>query len=90
MSRRLLAGVEPVSSAAGDRLAAEQALNGREVLFGERLGGRHQRRLVTVLDRAQHRVQRHDRLAAADLAHQQPLHRRRCARSSAIVAIARS
>ena len=61
----------------GHRLAAEQPLDRREVLLGERLGRRHQRRLVAVLDRAQHRVQRDHRLAAADLAHQQPLHRPR-------------
>ena len=46
------------------------------MLLGERLGRRHQRALEAVLDRAQHRVQRDDGLARADLAHQQPLHRR--------------
>ena len=51
-------------------------MNRREVLLGERLRGRHQRRLVSVADRLQHRVQRHHCLAAAHLAHQQPLHRR--------------
>ncbi len=58
-----------------DRLAAEQPLDRREVLFGERLGRRHQRRLEAVLDRPQHREQRDHRLAAADLAHQQALRR---------------
>ena len=58
-------------------LVAEQALQRRKVLFGERLGRRHQRRLLVLVDGAQHRVERHDRLAAADLAHQQPLHRDR-------------
>ena len=88
---RRRAGVEPVSSAQRDRLAAEQLLDRREVLFGERLGRRHQRRLAAVLDRAQHRVQRDDRLAAADLAHQQALHRaRRRASSASISAIARA
>ena len=48
------------------------------MLFGERLGGRHQRGLSAMLDGAQHRLQRDDGLAAADLAHQQPLHRRSC------------
>ena len=62
-------GVEPVSSAAGYRLGAEQSLQGREVLLGERLRRRHQRSLHAVLDRTQHRVQRHDRLAAAHLPH---------------------
>ena len=57
------------------QLARHQRLQGREVLLGERLGRRHQRGLGAVLDRAQHRVQRDDGLARADLAHQQPLHR---------------
>ncbi len=57
-------------------LGAEQPLDRREVLLGERLRRRHQRRLVAVLDRPQHRVQRHHGLAAADLPHQQSLHRR--------------
>ena len=46
-----------------------------EVLLGERLGRRHQRRLRAVLDGPQHRVQGNDGLATADLPHQQPLHR---------------
>ena len=80
VARAARAGVEPVSSAHRHRLGAEQPLDRREVLLGERLGRRHQRRLAAVLDGAQHRVQRHHRLAAADLAHQQPLHRRGVAR----------
>ena len=67
--------VEPVSSAACTQLARHQRLQRGEVLLGERLGRRHQRRLRAVLDRAQHRVERDDGLARADLAHQQPLHR---------------
>ena len=74
--RRRRAGQQPGS----DRLGAEQLLDRREVLLGERLGRRHQRGLVAVLDRAQHRVERDDGLAGADLAHQQPLHRARRAR----------
>ena len=58
-----------------DQLARHQLLERREVLLGERLGRRHQRGLAAGLDRAQHRVQRDDGLAGADLAHQQPLHR---------------
>ncbi len=58
-------------------LARHQRLDRGEVLVGERLGRRHQRALVAVLDRAQQRVQRHHGLARADLAHQQPLHRPR-------------
>ncbi len=48
-----------------------------EVLLGERLGRGHQRALAAVLDGAQQRIERDDRLARADVALQQPLHRRR-------------
>jgi hypothetical protein len=58
-----------------DQSARHQRLQRREVLLGERLGRRHQRRLGARLDRPQHRVERDDGLARADLAHQQPLHR---------------
>ncbi len=47
----------------------------QEVLLGERLGRRHQRRLSSGLDRAQKRVERDGGLARADVALQQPLHR---------------
>ena len=47
------------------------------MLLGQRLGRCHQRRLVTGLDGAQHRVQGADRLAGPHLPHQQPLHRLR-------------
>ena len=57
------------------QVAAEQSVERGEVLLGQRLGGGHQRPLAAVLGRAQHRVQRDDCLARADLAHQQPLHR---------------
>ena len=56
------------------QLAGHQPLQRGEVLLGERLRRRHQGRLRAVLDRPQHRVQRHDGLARADLAHQQALH----------------
>ena len=58
-----------------DRLAGEQRVEGCGVLLGERLGRRHQRRLVARLERPQHREHGDDRLARPDLAHQQPLHR---------------
>ncbi len=67
---------------AGYRLAADQPLHSGEMLLGERLRRRHQRGLPPVLDRAQHRVQRHHRLSAAHLPHQQPLHRPRALASS--------
>ena len=60
-----------------NRLASDQRLDRGEVLLGERLGGRHQRALIAVLDRAQQRVERDHRLARAHLSHQQSLHRPR-------------
>ena len=42
---------------------------------GQHLGGREQRRLPAGVDDLQHRPQGHDRLARADLALQQPVHR---------------
>ncbi len=61
----------------GQGLGAHQPLDGCEVLFCKGLCRGHQGRLVAMLDGAQHRVERDDGLAAADLAHQQPLHRLR-------------
>ena len=54
-----------------------EALDRQEVLLGERLGRRHQRSLSATLDGAQQRVERHGRLARADVALQETLHRRR-------------
>ena len=67
---------------AGEERAADAELHAdpldrEEVLLGERLGRRHQRALPPGLDRAQERVERDDRLARADVALEQPLHRRR-------------
>ncbi|OLE35199.1 MAG: hypothetical protein AUG48_11425 [Actinobacteria bacterium 13_1_20CM_3_68_9] len=45
------------------------------MLLGEGLAGRHQGGLASGLDRPQHRVQGNGCLAAADLPHQQSLHR---------------
>ena len=45
------------------------------MLLGEDLGGRHHRHLPAVLDGLQCGERGHDRLAAADVALQQPLHR---------------
>ncbi len=58
-----------------DRLFGEQPAEGDRVLLGERLGRRHQHRLVAGFQRPQHRVDGDHGLARADLAHQQPLHR---------------
>ena len=52
-------------------------LDGEEVLLGEHLGRRHQRALPSRLDGAQQRRERDDGLAGADVALEQPLHRRR-------------
>ena len=52
----------------------EQARHRAHMLFGEQLGRHHDRRLISVLDREQRGEQRDDRLAAADVALQQPLH----------------
>ena len=59
------------------RLAGHERLQRREMLLGERLGRRHEDGLHVVLDGAQDGVQRDDRLARADLPHQQALHRAR-------------
>ena len=56
------------------------------VLLGEDLGGREQRRLTTGVDDGEHRAQRHDGLAGADLALQQPVHRVVAASSARAVA----
>ena len=47
------------------------------MLLGEDLGGRHERPLVATLDPGEQRAERHDRLAGADVALQQPVHRER-------------
>ena len=44
------------------------------MLLGEQLGRGHHRRLIAVLDRLEHRPQRDHRLAAAHIAHQEPVH----------------
>ena len=54
-----------------------QRLEREEVLLGERLGRGHQGALPTRLHRAEERVQRNHRLAGADIALEESLHRRR-------------
>ena len=49
-----------------------------EVLLGEQLGRRHERDLVARLDHGERREQRHQRLAAADVALEKPPHRMGC------------
>ncbi len=66
---------QPTDQQLGPKLERRQQPGERRVvLLGQQLGRRHQRRLVVVLDRQQHREQRHDRLAGADIAHEQPVH----------------
>jgi hypothetical protein len=47
------------------------------VLLGQDLGGRHQRGLEPRLDRGEHREHRHERLAGAHVALEEPVHRMR-------------
>ena len=74
-ARRSAAGRRRGQQLAGDE-RPEQRRHRLEVLLGERLGGRHEGALVTLLDRPQHRVDGDHRLARADVALQQPAHRR--------------
>ena len=53
----------------------QQLRDAQEVLLGEDLGRRHERDLQAVLHRDQRGEQRDDRLAGADVALQQPIHR---------------
>ena len=64
----------PVSSATRKPAGCGEALDGLQVLAGQQLGRRHQRGLRAGLDRRRHGEQRHHRLAAADIALQQPQH----------------
>ena len=64
---------EAVRRRHGDAL--EHGHDGRRVLFGQHLRGRHERTLVASLDGGQQRAHGHHRLARADVALQQPVHR---------------
>ena len=55
--------------------AGEQRPHAGGVLLGQHLGRRHQRALVPALHRGEQRRHGHDRLAGADVALQQPVHR---------------
>src|SRR5262249_32533478 len=74
---RLQAGL--AHAACGQHRADTERLAERRqaqvMLLRECLRWRHQRRLVTALNRAQKRVQRDHRLARANIALQEPLHR---------------
>ena len=63
-----------MSRADGVRAAGEQALEGEVVLLGQDLRGGHERGLVAVLERDDHREQRDHRLAGAHVALDQPVH----------------
>ena len=85
-SPRVTSAEQLVALAAGNR-AGEQAdshaalgqhlAQRAEMLAGEDLGRRHQRRLISVSHGQQHRVDGHHRLAAADVAVQEAVHRGR-------------
>ena len=74
VSRSALARRAREQRAADAELEAEVG-DRQEVLLSEGFGGSHERALAPALDRAQERVERDDRLARADVALQQPLHR---------------
>ena len=70
----------PLPRRAREQRAADAELEAQvgdreEVLLSEGFRRRHERSLAPVLDRAQERVERDDRLARADVALQEPLHR---------------
>ena len=67
----------PVSSATRKRDVLQQPADRDEVLLGQDFGRRHERHLQAVFHRDQRRQQRDDRLAAADVPLQQPVHRLR-------------
>ena len=63
--------------ATGALQRAEEGAHGREVLFGQDLGGHHEGALVPALHRGEQRGQRHHGLARADVALQEAVHRER-------------
>ena len=75
-ARRSAAGRPPVSSVTLHRQIAEQPRERAGVLLGQDLGRRHQSGLPAVLGGEQHREQRDDGFARADIALQQPVHAR--------------
>ena len=76
MNSRALPLSRPVSSAISTPVRRGQAAQRLVMLAGEDFGRCQQRRLRAGLDRDQHGFERHDRLARADIALQQPQHRR--------------
>ena len=67
--------IRPLSSATRKRVCASQREIVADVLLGQDLGRRHERDLIAVLHGHHRGQQRDDRLAGADIALQQPLHR---------------
>ncbi len=74
---RCARGTSAVSSDARQTERLAERRDRREVLFGQELGRRHERRLVAVVDGRQRGEQRDDRLAAADVPLHEPMHRMR-------------
>ena len=75
--RMLLRGQRAREQDERDAELRADALDRQEVLLGEGLRRRHQGALPAGFDSAQERVERDDRLPGADVALQQPRHRRR-------------
>ena len=67
----------PVMQLDAEARRLQELPQAEEVLLGQNLRRRHERHLQAVLHRHQRRQQRDDRLARADVALQQPVHRRR-------------
>ena len=74
---RDLGAVRVAVQLAGAAERPEQLAHAAQVLRGEHLGRREQRGLPAGVDDLEHRAQRAERLARADLALQQPVHRMR-------------
>ena len=71
LGRRQRSGQQPPADAAG----GEELLDRGGMLPGQDFGRGHQRRLLAVRNRQQHRVHGHDGLAAAHVPLHQPIHR---------------
>ena len=70
-----LGAISAAEQRARDAEPRAALLDRQEVLLRERLGRRHQGSSQAVLHRAKQRVERHDRLARAHVALEEPLHR---------------
>ena len=76
-SRRFFAGVAAGQQRQAEARGLQQPADVEEMLLRQDLGRRHEGHLEAVLHRDERRQQRDDRLAGADVALQQPVHRLR-------------